>query len=102
VLQTWTLDGSQEAEVAEVTRAEIRKRHPELESIITRRDEEEAAQLKLQNEWHVRAQKEQERRYLDMMLRLRNLTVEQYLKAVKALDAKFDDKKDGEGNSPLP
>lgn len=91
VIQTWTVDSTRAAGETEVTRAEIRQRHPELTQVITKREQEYAARVKLQKEARIRAAKEQERRYLDDMLRERTLTVVQYYEAIGALDAKFDE-----------
>lgn len=88
VIQTWTIDGTRAAGETEVTRAQIRQRHPDLTPLIAKREKERAARIKLQEEARVRAVKEQERRSLDDLLRNRTLTVEQYYEAVAAVDAK--------------
>lgn len=88
-IQIWTIDGPRAAGETEVTHAHIRLHHPELEPVILRREQEEEARIKLQDEARVRAMKFQERQALDNQLRARVLTPKQYYEAVDALDAKY-------------
>jgi hypothetical protein len=85
LIQTWTLDGhSAEGEI-EVTTAEVRQRHPELEPVIESRAQAAATHRKLLDDARARDEKLRRRRKLDDQLRDRSLTVEEYYIAVEVL-----------------
>ena len=86
-IQTWTIDECSAAGDTEVTTAEVRRRHPELEPVIESRAQAAAARHKLLDEARARDQKLRRRQKLDDRLRNREMTVEDYFNAVEALDA---------------